>query len=137
MQKIHFITLIFIIIFFSICSNYILAGHQSHSQRPKLKQITDIRETAELAKASKLPILMMFGTDECPYCELLKEDFLIPMIISGDYTDKIIFREVHVAWQADMTDFSGKKSPSMNLVSDIKSGCSPPWFLLMATVRFW
>ena len=51
----------------------------------------------------------MFGTDECPYCKLLKEDFLIPMLISGDYTDKVILREAHIAAGAIITDFSGKK----------------------------
>jgi len=76
---------------------------------PKLKKVNDLRETAQLAKAKNLPILMMFGTNECPYCELLKEDFLIPMIISGNYKDKIIFREIHIAAYADLIDFSGKK----------------------------
>ncbi|MCU7799714.1 MAG: thioredoxin fold domain-containing protein [gamma proteobacterium symbiont of Lucinoma myriamae] len=109
MNKIQLIKLIFTFLFLSICSNFIFAGHSGHSDRPKLKQITDIRETAQLAKAANLPILMMFGTDECPYCTLLKEDFLIPMIISGDYTDKVILREVHVVSPAAITDFSGKK----------------------------
>ena len=109
MNKIHLIKLIFTFLFLSICSNFIFAGHSSHSDRPELKQITDIRKTAKLAKAANLPILMMFGTDECPYCALLKEDFLIPMIISGDYTDKVILREVHISSRAGITDFSGKK----------------------------
>lgn len=108
MQKFYFIRLIFLFLFLSVCSNFILAGHKPLSDRPELKQITDIRETARLAKTSNLPILMMFGTDECPYCQLLKEDFLIPMIISGDYTDKVILREVHVASRSDIIDFSGK-----------------------------
>ncbi|MCK5698120.1 MAG: thioredoxin fold domain-containing protein [Gammaproteobacteria bacterium] len=79
------------------------------AERPKLKHISDLRETAQLAKEKNLPILMMFGTDECPYCELLKEDFLIPMIISGHYQDKVIFREIHIAAHADLIDFSGNK----------------------------
>lgn len=82
---------------------------ESTSHRPELIKIKDIRDTARLAQAKKLPILIMFGTDECPYCRLLKEDFLIPMLISGDYTDKVIIREAHVSARADIIDFSGNK----------------------------
>ena len=109
---------ILIILLLSFNSNQLFAGHNTadqnssssaHSHRPELIQITDIRDTARVAQSRKLPILIMFGTDECPYCRLLKEDFLIPMLISGDYTDKVIMREAHISPGADITDFSGKK----------------------------
>ncbi len=103
------LTIAFIILLLSFCSHLIFAGHTSDSHRPELIKLTDIRETARLAQSRKLPILMMFGTDECPYCRLLKEDFLIPMLISGDYTDKVIMREAHITSGANIIDFTGKK----------------------------
>ncbi len=107
MKKTHLKTLLFL--FLCAYSHFVLAAHSAHSGKAKLKQITDIRDTARQAEAQNLPILMMFGADECPYCELLKEDFLIPMIISGDYKDKIIFREVYISSPSGIIDFSGKK----------------------------
>ena len=107
MKRIQLIALLFL--FLCLCSHFILAGHNAHTDRPKLQAITDVRDTARQAEAQNLPILIMFGADECPYCELLKEDFLIPMIISGDYTDKIILREVHISSQSGIIDFSGRK----------------------------
>ncbi len=106
--------LIFFILLTSFYSYLLLANHDadtgSHATRPELIKIKDLRETARLAQSRQLPILIMFGTDECPFCELLKEDFLIPMIISGDYTDKIILREAHIGYGgAQIIDFSGKK----------------------------
>jgi len=101
---------IIIILLLSFNNSLLLASHTSgsHSHRPELIKIKDIRDTAKLAQSHKLPILIMFGTDECPYCKQLKEDFLIPMLISGDYTDKIIIREAHIASGVSITDFSGK-----------------------------
>ena len=103
------ISSIFIILLLSFYSHLLLAGHKSDSHRPELVKIKDLRDTAKLAQSRNLPILIMFGTDECPYCRMLKEDFLIPMLISGDYTDKIIIREAHISYGADIIDFSGKK----------------------------
>ena len=106
------VTFIFIILLFSFNSYLLLASHapnsDSQSHRPELIKIKDIRDTARQAQSRKLPILIMFGTDECPYCKLLKEDFLIPILISGDYTDKVIIREAHIAYGETITDFSGK-----------------------------
>lgn len=81
------------------------AALQAASNR--LMQITDLKETAQLAKSKNLPVLIMFSTTGCPYCELLKEDFLIPMIISGAYTDKILIRELHISAGERIVDFQG------------------------------
>ena len=94
-----------IIFFVSLGLNSSLPG----ADRPELIQLSDLRPIAKQAKASKLPILIMFGTDECPYCEMLKEEFLIPMLISGDYEDKVIIREAHIASGKSIINFSGKK----------------------------
>jgi len=104
MQKNHFIQPALFFLLLTLFSQFVAAAD---GQSPKLKNIQDLRETAKLAKVADLPILIMFGTDECPYCEMLREEFLIPMIISGDYTDKIIIREVHVTYNEKFIDFNG------------------------------
>lgn len=102
-----------ILLLLSSYAGLVIADHNldtgSHSHRPELVKIEDIRDTANLAHEKSLPILIMFGTDECPYCYMLKEDFLIPMLISGDYTDKVILREAHISAGNSIVDFSGKK----------------------------
>lgn len=99
-----------LLLFFLILSpgGSLLSAEQG-SERPNLPQIQDLRQTAQLSQLKNLPILIMFGTDECPFCERLREEFLIPMIISGDYVNKVILREVHIAYQSSLIDFSGNK----------------------------
>lgn len=87
------------------------------NERPQVEILKDARDTARLAQERNLPILIMFGTDECPYCELLKEEFLIPMLISGDYNDKILIREAHVSEGESIIDFSGKEVSMDDFIS--------------------
>ncbi len=82
---------------------------QADNSRPELLSISDVRQEAKLSEQQRLPILIMFGTEDCPFCHLLKEDFLIPMIISGDYTDKVILRQFYVSDGKDIIDFSGRR----------------------------
>ena len=100
--------LLSIVLLILLSSSHFLMAEEE-SLRPKLAQIHDIRDTLQLAKSQQLPILIMFGSEECPFCYLLREDFLVPMIISGDYVEKVILREVHVSYSEYIIDISGKK----------------------------
>ncbi len=82
---------------------------QADNSRPELLSISDARQEAKLSEQQHLPILIMFGTESCPFCHLLKEDFLIPMIISGDYTDRVILRQLYITDDREIIDFSGQK----------------------------
>ncbi len=65
----------------------------------EIQQINNIQKESLIAKEKNLPLLILFSIEHCPFCQLVKEDFLKPMLISGNYKDKVIIRELH----ADMT----------------------------------
>ncbi len=67
----------------------------------------DLRLEATEARNRNLPILVMFGSDDCPYCELLEREFLRPMIYSGHYENQILIRRLHMN-QSLVTDFNGQ-----------------------------
>ncbi len=76
--------------------------------------------TVEIAKAEDLaqlgqditqkraPALLVFVADGCPFCIEVEEDFLKPMLRSGDYDDKVLIRKVKIDEYHDMNDFDGK-----------------------------
>jgi thioredoxin-related protein len=74
-----------------------------------IPEITDLRQEAALARKQRLPILVMFSSDYCPYCTTMKNDFLKPMMFSGAYDDKILFRMLELRAGADVIDFDGRK----------------------------
>jgi len=74
--------------------------------------IDDIRQESQLAQQNNRPILIIFSSDYCPFCELVKEDFLKPMLISGDYTDRVIIREVNIDAGTTLVDFNGQNISS-------------------------
>ncbi len=67
----------------------------------------DLHRDGEGARAARLPILIAFSAIECSYCDLLEEEFLEPMLLSGDYTDKIIIRKLVLDNGSHVRDFSG------------------------------
>ncbi len=62
----------------------------------KIQTVDDLRELKQLSKDTNLPVLILFTADDCDYCEAIRENYLLPMIKSGDYTSKILFRQIYI-----------------------------------------
>jgi len=45
---------------------------------------------------SHLPVLIMFSAEDCEYCLLVRQQYLLPMIKSGKYKTKVLFRELFI-----------------------------------------
>jgi thioredoxin-related protein len=69
----------------------------------------NLHADSQLAHERRLPILLAFSANECSYCELLEEEFLQPMLLSGDYRDKVIIRKLVLDNGSRLTDFSGQR----------------------------
>ena len=69
----------------------------------------DLVADAALAREQRIPILLVFTREDCGYCELLKRTVILPMIISGEYRDRVVIREVIVDDPADLRDFATPK----------------------------
>lgn len=52
--------------------------------------------------------MLVFTREECDFCELLKSAVVKPMILSGEYEDRAIIREVMIDNGPDVVDFQGR-----------------------------
>lgn len=83
----------------------------------KVPVVTDLQRVGSQAQSRELPILLTFTSMICSYCELLEQDFLQPMLLGGEYSDKIIIRKLVLGFGETLTDFNGQ-SVSASEVSD-------------------
>jgi thioredoxin-related protein len=70
---------------------------------------TEIIEATNLQKdaASGLPMLLLVSQKHCPFCVLIKQDILAPMILAGDYRDELLIRELFIDLHTSVVDFNG------------------------------
>jgi len=91
----------------------------------KIKQIKNLQTESQLAKEKNLPLLILFSLSHCPYCKQIKENFLIPMIISGDYKNKVIIREMNIEENPDIVSFSGANKSAYFFAKDMRVSLFP------------
>lgn len=76
--------------------------------------LKNVKKESLLAKEKNLPLLILFSMKHCPFCKKIKSDFLIPMLISGDYKDKVIIRELDIDINPHIIGFSEKPESSID-----------------------
>jgi thioredoxin-related protein len=67
----------------------------------------NFKSDARDANKRQIPILMLFSSPGCHYCERVKNEYLIPMRQDAAYRKKVIIREVTVGATSALTDFDG------------------------------
>jgi len=81
----------------------------NHSTVPLVDDLTVI---ASQSDKEKLPILLMFFAEDCEYCERLEQDIINPMIVHGDFNNRVIVRKVLIDKVDTLTNFAGEVTDS-------------------------
>jgi thioredoxin-related protein len=96
---------------------------------------TDLRADGRRAQAGRLPILLVFSAVTCSYCRQLEDEFLEPMLISGEYTDKVIIRRLLVDTGQHVIDFDGTQRPAADIAGRYRAWVTPTIVFLDGTGR--
>ena len=67
----------------------------------------DLQADGRVSRQQGIPIMLLVTRTDCGYCKLLKRAVVHPMIISGEYVDRALIREVIVDGASDLVDFDG------------------------------
>ncbi len=92
--------------------------------------VTDLRVLGDEARRSHRVILLAVTTRWCTYCHQLKADFLRPMLVSGDYRDRLIMRELKLDDTGTIRDFAGKITSARALGSAYGVNLTPTLLFL-------
>jgi len=77
-------------------------------QAAGLPVVKDFTVEAKDAQTRQVPILVLFMSETCEYCETVLEKFLLPMQRDPEYNDKVILRQIESSSGDALIDFDGK-----------------------------
>jgi thioredoxin-related protein len=69
--------------------------------------VQDFTLEARTAQTRQLPILVLFMSPDCSYCDRVLQEFLLPMQRNAEYRNKVIMRQLDVGSDDNLRDFSG------------------------------
>ena len=69
--------------------------------------IKDFRIEARESQEKQVPILVLFMSDTCPYCEIVLQYFLLPMQRDPELKNKVMLRQIETSSNDTLIDFDG------------------------------
>jgi thioredoxin-related protein len=73
-----------------------------------LPAAADLAADAKLSRARRIPILLFFDRDDCPYCERALREHLVPMSAEPPWRDDALFRQLEVNRDETIVGFDGR-----------------------------
>ena len=100
-------------------------AHVGNTATADLPATTDLQADGQLALKKQLPIMVVFTAENCPYCSALESEQLRPMMISGEYDNKVIIRTLQIDTFKDVIYFNGKPIPAETLAQKFNVWVTP------------
>ena len=92
---------------------------------PQVETTRDLQADARLAREQGVPLLLMFSAPYCEYCQRMEEDFLQPMLVSGDYDGRVLIRKLSLSPGARVEDFDGRRVYAEKIASRYRVWVTP------------
>lgn len=67
----------------------------------------DLAAESQAAQAKRIPVLVLFMSPQCPYCDQVLKEFLLPMQHNPEYRGKVVMRQIAIDSDARLVDFAG------------------------------
>ena len=85
---------------------FMLSGLQA--DEVEIPSLSNLQTDAQISEHQQLPIVVLFSASYCGFCSIVKDEFLRPMLISGEYTNKAMIRVIEIDSSDDLMDLNGQ-----------------------------
>ncbi len=93
--------------FLMICAVLLaMVGGSAQADQHELIMSEDLRNESAQAQQAGKPLVLMFSLPECPYCKVVRRNYLLPMIREAG-NDPPQIRELNMAGRQAIRDFDG------------------------------
>lgn len=95
------------------------------SKAEGLPVVSDLTIEAKASQKLQAPILVLFMSKHCAYCEQALQDYLLPMYRDPAYQGKVILRQVETGSSTRVLDFKGKVTTQHELANRYRARTVP------------
>ena len=77
----------------------------------------NLQKEAAQAQAEGKPLVLMFSLPGCPYCKVVRQNYLAPMLKENPESERPVLREVHITSDRPLVGFDGSQTSQSALAS--------------------
>ena len=104
---------------------FTFTSYSSENIESVLIEENNFQQLSKEMKEKNLGLVLMLHAEHCPYCRLMENEILSPMIKSGEYDKKVVIRKLQIDEARDVIDFSGKTVEPSDISGRYKAFLTP------------
>ena len=85
----------------------------------------DLSADGQTMRTKGVPLLVIFTRPDCPYCDRLMDEYLIPMQRNKSYQSRVLMRQIEVGGDDPLVDFSGKAITHAQFAGRYRASLTP------------
>lgn len=85
------------------------AEGSSDSKIAFVDNLTNLPADLAYMKAHKMPMMLFFHASYCGYCQMIDNEFIIPLRFDPEFRDHLLIRRIEVDAKEQYIDLDGKK----------------------------
>lgn len=95
-----------------------------------IEEAADLAALGQRAAANGMVIMLLVSQDHCPYCVLIKEEIVRPMIRGGDFPGQLLIRELFIDLDRRVIGFDGEDWDAGTLAAHYEATLTPTLLFL-------
>ena len=100
------------------------SGRAPIARTAELPRASNLAADGARAQRERMPILLFFDRESCPYCEQALREYLVPMSREA-WRDRALFRAINIDSAIPVTDFDGRTVSHRAVASRYRVSLSP------------
>ncbi|QEP42652.1 hypothetical protein D5085_05595 [Ectothiorhodospiraceae bacterium BW-2] len=96
----------------------------------EVEQVDNLYRLGQRALTQQLPILLMVSASHCGYCVRVEREFVRPLLLSGEYDDKIIVAKLELDTTPTLIDFQAQSVDSQRFSRRYRAYVTPTLLFL-------
>ena len=104
----------------SLCSNALAIGKAA-----ALPPARDFRADARRAGPRPRLVVVLFSLPDCPYCNQVRREQLVPLLRDQKLAERLVVREVSIVGTRTLMDFRGSPTSEAAFARDVQAKFSP------------
>ncbi|WP_052761132.1 thioredoxin family protein [Sedimenticola thiotaurini] len=107
-----------------------LLAEETNALPVSITTATDLSSDGKKALEENRAILLLISQDHCSYCMQIKREVIAPMILSGDYKDTLLIREIAIDRAETLIDFKGVEKDNSKFAYEYNVAVTPTLLFL-------
>ncbi len=108
----------------SLFSNALAVAKEAAKQAA-LPVARDLRADAQQAGQRPRLVVLLFSLPDCPYCDRVRREQLIPLLRDRALAERLVVREVSIVGTRTLTDFRGAQTSEAAFANEARAKFSP------------